>query len=456
MRLLEQLPGDSGEWERLIGELTVNETYFFRDRGQFKLLRYVVLPKLIEGRRAHGRLRVWSAGCSTGEEIYSLAILLDHLLAGESGAWRLELYGTDIDARAIDHARRGCYRDWSFRGVDPQLQQGYFTSRGGEWTLLPRIHDMVRFHKANLLASVEYAPELPANDFDLILCRNVFIYFDREAIARVVGRLSAALAPDGYLLTGHNELFEQHLPQLETVVFPESVIYRRRGGAGEQPASAHPFPMAASRAPPKPPRPVSLTRRDSGRVPVVPDPARSAAAPTDLTRAQALYEQGAYAAAAEMAERAAGQRHDAYEGCCLRARCLANLARYEEALRVLEEALRLNDLAHEPYYLMAHIREAQGRTAEALGLLDRVIYLDPAFIPAYLDLAALHERMDNGARSRKLREVALRLIERLPLEAEVPPYSGLTVAELKAYVTELIGPPADTPSEDNRNRGGRP
>lgn len=381
MRLLEQLPGDSGEWERLIGELTVNETYFFRDRGQFKLLRYVVLPKLIEGRRAHGRLRVWSAGCSTGEEIYSLAILL---------------------------------------------------------------------------ASVEYAPELPANDFDLILCRNVFIYFDREAIARVVGRLSAALAPDGYLLTGHNELFEQHLPQLETVVFPESVIYRRRGGAGEQPSSAHPFPMAASRAPPKPPRPVSLTRRDSGRVPVIPDPSRSAAAPSDLTRAQALYEQGAYAEAAEMAERAAGQRHDAYEGCCLRARCLANLARYEKALRVLEEALRLNDLAHEPYYLMAHIREAQGRTAEAQGLLDRVIYLDPAFIPAYLDLAALHERMDNGARSRKLREVALRLIERLPLEAEVPPYSGLTVAELKAYVTELIGPPADTPSEDNRNRGGRP
>ena len=145
------------------------ETYFFRDQGQFDLLRLRLLPELIERRRGARILRLWSAGCASGEEAYSLAMLVDMLLP-EHHSWDIFILGSDIDQTALAKARRGRYGQWSFRVAPPALQQRYFQHMGDEWALDERIRHMVTFRAVDLIDEPFPAGELC--NMDLILCRN--------------------------------------------------------------------------------------------------------------------------------------------------------------------------------------------------------------------------------------------------------------------------------------------
>ncbi|MBI4531305.1 MAG: chemotaxis protein CheR [Candidatus Latescibacteria bacterium] len=214
------------EWEGLMAQLTVGESYFFRDEGQFALLRNSVLPELIERNIRRRSLRIWSAGCSSGEEPYSLAVLVSEALGGR-GDWKVVILGTDINREALEKARRGVYSEWSFRMVEPGLRVRYFHRRGDEWELDMRIREMVTFRSMNILK--DPFPDLASDlhSLDLILCRNVFIYFDRDAVSPVLRKFEETLHEGGYLITGHGELHGQKLGRLRTRVFSESVVYQR-------------------------------------------------------------------------------------------------------------------------------------------------------------------------------------------------------------------------------------
>src|SRR5215510_5905191 len=196
------------EWEELVLPLTIGESYFFRDSGQFSLLREQVIPELIERNSAARSLRIWSAGCSTGEEPYSLAILVDELLPTHSH-WNIVIIGTDVNKRAIAAARRGIYRQHSLRTLDPELRKRYFHQHRGDWELDARFRSMVSFRQVNLFG--DPFPDSTGNllEMDLILCRNVLIYFDRTAIAPVITKFTNTLKVGGYLVTGHAELHDQ-------------------------------------------------------------------------------------------------------------------------------------------------------------------------------------------------------------------------------------------------------
>ena len=189
------------EWETLVRAFTSSETFFFRDQGQFDLLRLRLLPELIARHSADKPLRLWSAGCASGEEAYTLAMLVDMLLPEQDG-WNILLIGTDIDSAAIAKARLGCYGQWSFRMVPDEIKQRYFTSQSAFGTpqslvLDERIRSRVTFRVANLLSE----PDAQLHDMDLILCRNVFIYFDPAAVSAVANRLAGGLRAGGYLMT---------------------------------------------------------------------------------------------------------------------------------------------------------------------------------------------------------------------------------------------------------------
>ena len=200
---LAQLADESPEWRRLASDLTVCETYFFREHPCFEALAESILPPLIERRRAGGfpSLRLWSAGCSSGEEAYSLAILVDRLLPDRSD-WAITILGTDVDVAALDRARRGVYREWSFRTLPAGMRERYFRADGDAFELDRGIKEMVTFEPLNLAADTY--PTLVSNttSFDVILCRNVLMYLTREAQQRVLARLQRALAPDGWLGVG--------------------------------------------------------------------------------------------------------------------------------------------------------------------------------------------------------------------------------------------------------------
>jgi chemotaxis protein methyltransferase CheR len=160
------------EWKRLIVLLTNQESYFFRDKGQFTLLQERILPELIKANCERRALRLWSAGCSTGEEPYSLAILIDQLLPQREG-WDIFILGTDIQGDALEKARRGIYSPWSFRLVEPTLQARYFREQRAEYRLNERIRDMVTFRQGNLFKDEFPNAAVGLSNIDLIVCRNV-------------------------------------------------------------------------------------------------------------------------------------------------------------------------------------------------------------------------------------------------------------------------------------------
>ena len=223
------------EWKELLALLTTGESYFFRDRGQFWLLKHLILPQIInqqrlmwyDGRIEKPGLRLWSAGCSTGEEAYSLAILVRELIPDWED-WQIFILGTDINIEAIAKARLGTYSDWSFRSISAKQKNTYFTIEKGKWKIEDDIRRLVTFRYGNLVEEGFLKAYDGIEQIDLILCRNVFVYFTAKAIALVLDNFYKSLRAGGYLMTAHAELHGQKLDNFETLVLPQSVIYQRR------------------------------------------------------------------------------------------------------------------------------------------------------------------------------------------------------------------------------------
>ena len=206
----------------LVQFLTVGETYFFRDPAQIAALRDAILPEAIARRGIERRLRVWSAGCSTGEEVYTLAILL---LQRNLGAdWDISLVGTDVNRESLRVAREGRYPAWSFRSTPDTVRDRYFEPGTGGWRLTEDVRHMARFSWMNLGADDLMAP---VTDADLVVCRNVTIYFDDVATQRLYRTLISALAPGGWLMLGPSDPLPTDTRNLERVEVAETILWRR-------------------------------------------------------------------------------------------------------------------------------------------------------------------------------------------------------------------------------------
>jgi chemotaxis protein methyltransferase CheR len=186
--------------QAVVEAMTINETSFFRDQVPFELLRKKLLPQLMENRRHERRLRFWSAACSSGQEAYSLAILIRHHFP-ELAEWKIEIVGTDIHAEMIRRAQTGRYHRMEInRGLPARLLLQYFTRDGEEWELAPALRALCRFQQKNLVHALP-----PLNGYDGILMRNVLFYFPEATRKRILKSAHAALTPDGFLLLGSSE-----------------------------------------------------------------------------------------------------------------------------------------------------------------------------------------------------------------------------------------------------------
>ncbi|MCD6497351.1 MAG: protein-glutamate O-methyltransferase CheR [Deltaproteobacteria bacterium] len=215
------------ENERLaFAEAMVNhETYFFREQYQLDALAQDVLPDLAKRNRRSRRLSVWSAGCSTGEEAYSLAVIIKE--SGLFDDWDLQILGTDISSKALAKARRALYGSLSFRQAGPmpeRVRRTYFKPVGGQLQVVDSIRTMVRFFRLNLLdrSAISVLPTM-----DVILCRNVLIYFPEETKKQVVQTFYEKLRPAGYLLLGHSENLLSTTSNFECVHVTGDLVYRR-------------------------------------------------------------------------------------------------------------------------------------------------------------------------------------------------------------------------------------
>ncbi|HVW10919.1 MAG TPA: protein-glutamate O-methyltransferase CheR, partial [Bryobacteraceae bacterium] len=223
---LRRLRNDSIEIDALVGELTIGETYFFRQNEHFDLLRTVIVPDLLRANAETRELRIWSAGCATGAEPYSVAILLAQDFAGALQDWRVVLLGTDINPGFLAQAREGRFSRWALRDVPENVLSAWFQRDGKQWILDPAIRDAVSFRYHNLTEDLSH-PSPDGLPFDLILCRNVMIYFSADRIRRLGARFHELLRPGGWLLPGHAEYGLDAFPQFTLVREASATVYRR-------------------------------------------------------------------------------------------------------------------------------------------------------------------------------------------------------------------------------------
>lgn len=219
--LLIRLPCHRELGRQVAEAITTSETYFFRDPAQYRAIRDVLLPRLIQERRDMRRLRFWSAASSTGQEAYSLAILL--IEAGLPG-WNIEIVGSDFSSAVIEQARAGKYRQIEVnRGLPSPLLSKYFRRQGTAWMLSDEVRRMVTFEILDLRHDV---PAL--RSFDLVFCRNVMIYFDMQTKMKILNQLRTTLVPGGWLLLGGAETISGIEEYFERLLLPDATAYVAR------------------------------------------------------------------------------------------------------------------------------------------------------------------------------------------------------------------------------------
>lgn len=401
------------EWARLEAEITIGETFFFRYAEQFAALRETILPEIIERKRPERRLRIWSAGCATGAEPYSLAILMRQLLGEDLPNWRLGIIGTDINESFLETARKAQFGQWALRSLPQKERAQYFLSVGREqWQLRPEFRSLVRFEKHNLLSLLDGSSPLQFTEFDLILCRNVLIYFHPETVNQVVRALRDCLLDDAWMLLGHAEPNPAFSTIMQAVNLPGTVAYRRREGEAQMaplPAEAAAV-QDASVWQPKLPPPAS-SRRPGDRSSPKPVPPRAAAQ-------SGLAAKSSEAPPSRLAE--VRSRADA-----------GDLAGADSACRqaLLEEPL--NAALHLYHGL---ISQALGRSAEAEGAFRRCLYLDKSFAMAHYHLGLLLLADGRPAPGRRALANAARIAGTMADHNSLPEGDGLTAGDLRNLV----------------------
>jgi len=385
-------------FERLLRHLTVGETYFFRNREQFDALQQQILPQLIASNRASRRLRIWAAGCASGEEPYSVAMVLRELLP-DVDTWTILILGTDINEEQLRTAERACYGKWSFRGCPPGIQARYFTQHGAEFHLRPEIGTMVSFAHHNLIEG-PYPPLAGGPEgMDLILCRNVTIYFDSHTTQQVVSRFYDALVEGGWLLVGHAEPSLEIYRRFQIRTFPNAMAYQKVTTQPSVPAPHLPWTP-----------PDETPRRNSFADPA---PRMDAGHQGPLPGATVA---GAASATAEEAYRQAREH--------------ADHGRLEDAHAVIADMLAIDPLQARAHYLRGLVYQEQARWEVSVEAFRSAIFLDPEFVLAYVVLADVAMHAGNNRQARKCLEVAHRLLRARPREEPIPDGEGVTVGQL--------------------------
>lgn len=403
---LERLQADKGEMEALVAELTIGETYFFRHMEQFQALRQVVLPDILERNAGTRRLRIWSAGCATGPEPYTLAIMLKREFGARIEGWHVSILGTDINQKFLTRAREGRYDHWAFRATPEQILRECFEPVGKQWQIKPEYKSLVSFQYHNLTQN--RFPSIVDNiaGFDIIICRNVVIYFSPETVADLVPRFHDTLVEGGWLVMGHAEPSMDLFRQFRTVTFPGAVLFQRQdASAFVEPARLAPAPLPPMPLPARPTpvrRPLPVTK---------PQPVAVPSATLDNPPLDHL-------------------------------RTLADQGRWDEALAACDQLLRHEVLDWRVHYLHALIQEQVGDAEACEAGLRRAIYLERRAVMAHYHLGLFLLRKDDADGARRSFRNVLTLLVDQPEDSVVDEGETLTAGQMRETVAmhmKLLG-----------------
>lgn len=406
LRWLKKTPLDAKQIETLARHLTIGETYFFRDASFFSCLEKVILPEIIQRRQKERTLKIWSAGCCTGEELYSIAILL-HRLIPNLNEWNLILLGTDINSQFLQKAKNATYKKWSFRATPKEVLEHYFIKNHDSYTLIPKIKNLVSFMPFNLVED-----SYPDSEMDLIVCHNVLMYFSENQIKKAVHQLTKALNKQGILSLASIEVPFVSEKNLTPFKCP-GVIYHKKG--------IHHSP------PPALPKPPIITK------PRVEPKQKKPAVVKEIEKD--IYQECVQAynhkhynqvisKLTSFIEKKPLSKH--LKEVQLLIWTYANSGDLKKGLEWCEKALDTDKLQPITHYLYATLLEAKGDIPGAIKSLKAALFIDPHFIMAHYLLGLLEKQIDNPLAALRHIKIAKELIENGSIDVlEVLPHENL-------------------------------
>ena len=415
---LSRLDGELGDEElrQLLPLVTVGKTNFFRDQRQFDALA-ALLPGLLARARAGGPpARIWSAGCATGEEAWSIA-----MAAAEAGAepGEVELVATDINPEAVAAASRGLYEPRRSREIPPELLARHFDLEDGNFRVRPELRRWVAGIYAHNLASLAY-PAPAAGRWDLVFCRNVIIYFDTATTQRVLARLLQALEPGGTLFLGYSESLFRLFEGFDLVEVAGAFLYRKPE-AQLAPPPPRPSHGALPLAPPPAVHHLALTPPTGAHPPALaPGPALTpsgspALSPQELLDgAAALLAEGRFGPARELLERAMERGDDDLAVRLTLANLYGMLRQPEQARRGYQAVLALEPLSAEGHLFFGIHLFGGGEVDEAARELARALFLDPDLVLGHYYLGRCREAQRDPERARLAYRNAMEAHRRRP------------------------------------------
>lgn len=426
----------SVELDCLINTLTIGETHFFRNSSQFDVLFSKVLPQIIKRKGHMKTLRIWSAGCASGEEPYSIAMMLREILP-DIDDWSITILGTDINTEVLARARIAVYSEWAFREQRAkQLKFRYFTKKGNRYALTPEIRQMVTFSQLNLVGETYPSYETNTTFLDLILCRNVSIYFTPGITQEVVDRFYDSLNDRGWLVIGHSEHSITTYNQFKLHNFPDSILYQKVDDYSLVPEEKDEVSLFGVQIEPEAPLFPEIPSPPPTAEPLEPRQIELPEEEDPIEEAQMLLEYG-------QAEKACELLHDLIEGGAKKAgvyvllgKAYASLASWDQAEYWCLLATELDKLALEAYYTLSLVLQHQEKFDSALDAMKKVVYIDRHFVLGHFSLASLYQGNQQTSLAQKSLDNAIRLLDGCDQDELVEGPGGITAGRLRQAIVQ--------------------
>lgn len=459
--------------------LTIGETYFFRDSRMFSILENRILPEILQIHAKDKKLRIWCAGCCTGEEPYSIAILL-HRMLPDLKDWDIYLLGSDINQEFLDKAVQAQYKKWSFRATPPEIKDRYFTKQNdGNYTIVPAIQKMVKFIYLNLVEDSYPNQKNGTCDMDLILCNNVLIYFSQKQIKKTISQLTSSLRKDGWLSVTAIEAPFVNDDRLTTSNFAGAILFKKeeKKELKQEKLQTNSQLIKQSRSSLKQAKnddlllqvvlpeflnlsqPIIEFRFTGETKETMPAPALPSAEKMPSKKSsekKASIKDGIYEECLKLWQQQQYQMiiakllplivphindltvlKQSLPEILLLVRTYANQGDLNNALYWCTQALQAEKLDPNLHYLHAVVQQAHGNISEALKSLKHTVYLDPNFVAAHYMLGMLEKQQKNFKGASRHFRIVLDLIKNYTPDDIIPGTEEMTAKHLKELILAM-------------------
>ncbi len=451
---LKKSPMGHHELFNIIQDITVGETYFFRNLPQLDILRSKIIPEIVNRKRLEGNneIKVWSAGCSTGEEVYTLAIILMEEVPGAS-LWKIKILGTDINKNFLEIAEKGLYTSSrKFRYMPEEYKKKYFIPYGRSYMVKDELKKLVRFKHHNLVKDEFNEPEMV--NADLVFCRNVTIYFDLETTKLVIDKIYNTISNLGYLFIGHSETLWQINNKFVTLDFPHAFIYqkdlsRKLGEKDRTPSIT--IPDINLNVISKDKKETKEEKKEQINIFEKLKQKKEKSTEIEEDNLQQIqnidkkyheatlqFEKKNYDKALAIFNEIIEEDSSyilAYFG---KATIYANQGKYDEAIEELDKITKYDNLFLEAYYLLGVLYDKKQQIDKAIEMFEKVVYINHKIVLAYYHLGNLYRCIGNKKRAIVQYKNILNLLKDEPPNEIVRFSEGMTNKQLYDIVSKIL------------------